>query len=87
MINPLIGALIYLAIGAFTIRFARSAYRRPENYLLRWFPNYIVPPFRWTSSRQRKFAVIWIFGGVLIIMTGLTLTVPSLPRLPIPVWV
>src|SRR5579871_4228520 len=78
--NSLFSALVFVLVGAWVIRFARSAYRQPDVYLARWFRGYIIPPFRWNSSRLRGFAIVWIFGGVLFITTAVSLVIPFLPR-------
>ncbi len=85
--KTLVTALVYILGGALIIRFARSAYRHPDDYLARWFEGYILPPFRWTRRRVQGFAVFWIFAAVLIITSGVGLVFPLLPRLPLFLWI
>ena len=83
--KTLFTTLIYVFGGVLIIRFARSAYRRPDDYLARWFTGYIVPPLRWTPKRLRGFAIFWIFAAVLMITSGISKAMP-LPRSPLVLW-
>src|SRR5579864_4803145 len=84
--SPLFTALIYTLVGVLIIRFARSAYRRPNDYLASWFTGYILPPFRWTPKRLRGFCIFWVFASVLMITSGLSRAMPFLPRAPLILW-
>ncbi len=79
--------VVYVIGGALIIRFARSAYQRPDEYLAKWFTGYIVPPFRWTAARLRGFALFWMFAAVLMITSGTLIRIPPLRHLSPLLWV
>ena len=70
MLNPLVALLFYLAVGVLVIRFGRSSYARPEITLQRWYS--YLPRKDWSRRLLRGFSVFWVFGGFLIIATGIT---------------
>jgi hypothetical protein len=88
MTTPFAGLLEVIG-GVVIIRFARSAYRRPDEYLARWFFGYIVPPFRWTTARLKGFAMFWIFGAVVMSSSGIFALVSFSPmsRTGLIVWI
>jgi hypothetical protein len=75
MLNPLVALLFYLAVGVIVIRFGRSSYARPGITLERWYS--YLPRKDWSRRLLRGISVFWVFGGFLIIATGIT----SLPAL------
>src|SRR5438046_27146 len=70
MLNPWVALPFYLAVGVLVIRFARSSYARPEITLQRWY-SYLRRK-DWSRRLLRGFSVFWVFGGFLIIATGIT---------------
>jgi hypothetical protein len=70
MLNPLIAVFFYFVVGVLVIRFARSSYARPEITLQRWYS--YLPRKDWSRRLLRGFSVFWVFGGFLIIATGIT---------------
>jgi len=70
MLNPFVALLFYLAAGVVVIRFGRSSYARPEITLQRWYS--YLPRRDWSRRLLRGFSVFWVFGGFLIIATGIT---------------
>src|SRR5687767_1537838 len=67
--NPYVALLVYLAMAAWVIRFARSCYSRPYTMLGRWYS--YLPQKAWARRLLRGFSVVWIFCGFLIIGQGL----------------
>ena len=70
MLNPLVALLFYLAVGVLVIRFGRSSYARPEITLQRWYS--YLPRKDWSRRLLRGLSVFWVFGGFLVIATGIT---------------
>ena len=67
-LNPIVALLIYLAVGFWIIKFARQTYLRPDSTLQR---SYIYLPRKgWTRGALRGFSVLWMFGGILVILNG-----------------
>jgi hypothetical protein len=69
MRNPYVALLFYLALGVLVIRFARSSYAEPEIKLQRWYS--YLPQKNWSRTLLRSFAVVWVFGGFLMIGSGM----------------
>jgi hypothetical protein len=74
--NPIVGLLFYLAVGLWLIKVARNAYSHPDSFLQRWYS--YLPQKGWTRRMLRAFSVFWIFGAILIILSGLVRPIPFL---------
>ncbi len=71
MTNPFFILIVYLAVGIFIIRFATRAYLNPSATLNRWYSQ--LPRKDWPKKLLRGFCVVWIFGGILVILNGIAL--------------
>ncbi len=76
MPNALFALFIYLALGLFIVKFGRQAYFHPNSTLRRWYS--YLPEREWARKLIRGLSVFWVFGGLLMILSG----VVGLPLLP-----
>jgi hypothetical protein len=67
-LNPTVPPLIYLGVGFWIIKFARQTYLRPDSSLQRSYT--YLPRNNWTWGALRGFSVLWMFGGILVILNG-----------------
>jgi len=70
MPNPFLAAAIYFAVGVLVVRFAKRAYLNPDTTLERWYSE--LPRKNWFRNLLRVFSVVWTFGGMLMILAGIT---------------
>lgn len=59
-----------VAIGVYIIVFARSSYRHPDAVRRRWFHQ--LPDRHWALTLLRGMAVLWLFGGFMLIAEAAT---------------
>jgi len=67
-LNKIVTLLIYSAVGLWVIKFASHAYLHPDSTLQRWYSH--LPRKDWATRTLRGFSIFWMFGGILIILTG-----------------
>ncbi len=70
MAHPVVQLVFFLALGLCVIHFARSTYSRPDLTRQRWFQQ--LPDRAWSLALLRGIAVVWIFGGFILISQGVT---------------
>jgi hypothetical protein len=75
MPNPIFALFIYVALGLFIVKFGRQVYFHPNSTLRRWYS--YLPEKEWARKLIRGLSVFWVFGGLLMILSG----VVSLPLL------
>ena len=74
--SQIVGLLFYLTVGLWLIKVARNAYSQPDSFLQLWYS--FLPQKGWTRRLLRAFSVFWIFGAILIILSGLVRPIPYL---------
>ena len=70
MPNPILGLFVYVFAGFYAVWWGRKAFFYPNEILKRWYS--YVPLKSWSRKLLRAFSVFWVFGGILIMLQGVS---------------